>query len=255
MKAHRNAPGAVRMPEYYSSLARFRDLFAAGTPILTYHRMGPRPRGVRVKGLYVSGRLFTRQLNELRGAGFRSASLGDDIIQPDNSGRRIVITFDDGFASTLAHGIGPLAACGFRAIQFIVADRMGRLSEWEADRGEKLEPLMEPGQVREWMAAGHEIGSHTLTHPRLTRIPPEKAREEIVSSRKKLEDLFGARVDHFCYPWGDWNPAVRDLVIEAGYKTACTTDLGVNTAGTSPFELRRFMARYRTLRLKHWFRF
>ena len=115
---------------------------------------------------------------------------------------------------------------------------------------------MDASQVREWLAAGHEIGSHTLTHPFLTRLPPRRAKEEITASRKKLEDLFGRAVRHFCYPYGDWNAAVRDQVMAAGYTTACTTDAGVNTPADSPFTLKRFTARYPSRTIKAlWRRF
>jgi peptidoglycan/xylan/chitin deacetylase (PgdA/CDA1 family) len=75
-------------------------------------------------------------------------------------------------------------------------------------------------------------------------VPPAKAREEISGSKKKLEDLFGHPISSFCYPYGDWDPAVRDMVMEAGYSVAYTTAAGVNTASDSPFELKRFTARY-----------
>ncbi|MGH7967557.1 MAG: polysaccharide deacetylase family protein, partial [Limisphaerales bacterium] len=77
-----------------------------------------------------------------------------------------------------------------------------------------------------------------------------KANEEIVTSRKSLEDRFGLRIQHFCYPYGDWNETVRDLVEAAGYKTACTTNSGVNVGETSPLELKRFTARYPSRNLK-----
>jgi peptidoglycan/xylan/chitin deacetylase (PgdA/CDA1 family) len=84
----------------------------------------------------------------------------------------------------------------------------------------------------------------------LTELPVSKAREEIVASRKSLEDRFGVPIEHFCYPYGDWNETVRDVVQEAGYKTACTTNSGVNGRATSPFELKRFTARYPSRNLK-----
>jgi peptidoglycan/xylan/chitin deacetylase (PgdA/CDA1 family) len=151
----------------------------------------------------------------------------------------------------LRHGLEPLAENGFRAIQFLVAGFLGRRSEWQAQYGEVLEPLMDASQVREWLAAGHEIGAHTLTHPWLTRVSELEAREEIRGSRLRLEDLFGVPVRHFCYPYGDWNPAVRDLVQEAGFATACTVEFGVNAAATPHFELRRVTARYRSRNLRN----
>lgn len=47
-----------------------------------------------------------------------------------------------------------------------------------------------------------EIGSHTLTHPLLTRIPYGQAEYEIIESRNKLEDLLGVEVTKFSYPRG-----------------------------------------------------
>jgi peptidoglycan/xylan/chitin deacetylase (PgdA/CDA1 family) len=235
---------------YYNSLALFRKLFARGLPILTYHNIGPRPRGARIKGLCLGEKFFARQLVELRAAGFNSQSLDEPPPSEGNPNHRVILTFDDGFANVLTHATGPLAANGFRAIQFIVADRIGQVDEWNRADGEVLAPLMDAAQIKDWLAAGHQIGSHTLTHPFLTRIPPAPAREEIMASKKKLEDSFGVEVRHFCYPYGDWNESVLDMVSEAGYRTACTTGFGVNTAETSPHALLRLTARYRTRNLR-----
>ena len=65
------------LPDYYSSLAPFREQFEQGNPVLTYHKLGPRPRRVRLKGLYVSAGLFRHQLEELQAAGFTSGTLSD----------------------------------------------------------------------------------------------------------------------------------------------------------------------------------
>ena len=236
------------IPAYYSGLAGFHSLFAQGNPILTYHKLGPRPGKVRLKGLYVSRSLFARQLEELATAGYSTGSLetcaGPRILQ------RIVVTFDDGYLNVLRHGLEPLAQTGFKAIQFLVAERLGKYNDWDVPLGEAAEPMMDIPQVRQWLAAGHDIGSHTLTHPFLTQLPTPQAKEEIVASRKRLEDLFARPIEHFCYPYGDWNERVRDLVMEAGYRTACTTDAGFNTEKNSPFELKRFTARYPSRNLK-----
>ncbi len=236
-------------PQYYNSLAPFRELFAQGNPILTYHKLGPRPWRVRLKGVYVSAKLFSTQLEELRRAGYLSRPLNTCTgpCQP----RQIVITFDDGYVNVLRHALGPLAQTGFKAIQFLPANFLGKCNEWDVALGEAQETIMDAIQVRDWLAAGHEIGSHSLTHPFLTRLPLDKAREEITASKKLLEDLSGRAVEHFCYPYGDWNEPVRDLVMQAGYRTACTTEPGVNTPATHPFELRRFTARYPSRKLKN----
>ncbi|MGB7749639.1 MAG: polysaccharide deacetylase family protein [Verrucomicrobiia bacterium] len=238
------------MQVYYHSLTPFRKLFQTGVPVLTYHKVGPRPPGVRLKGLYVSARLFARQMDELQQADFEAPPFGDAVRAPHARAARIALTFDDGFQNVFTHALVPLARNRFYAIQFLVADLLGQSNEWEQHEGEVREPLMDAPQVREWLAAGHEIGSHTLTHPHLTQLPPGQAREEIFASKKKLEDLFGRPIRHFCYPYGDWNEVIRELVQEAGYETACTTGPGVNTAADSSFALKRFTARYPSRNLK-----
>ena len=231
-----------RWPAYYTRLAPFRDLFAGGRPILTYHKFGPRPRGVRLRGLYLSERLFEAQLNELQSAGYRSVSPGAG--GRGGGEREISLTIDDGFRSVREHALPVLSRHAMQATLYLVADRIGRSNDWEQAQGEVAAPLMEAGEIREWLAAGQRVGSHTLTHPWLTRIPLARAREEIGAARRKLEDQFGVVITDFCYPYGDWNPDIRDLVREAGYRTATTTDFGVNTPATDPLELRRVTARH-----------
>ncbi|MDB5977554.1 MAG: polysaccharide deacetylase family protein [Nevskia sp.] len=237
-------------PSTYASLGPFRDYFGGGLPVLMYHKLGPRPPGVRLKGLYIGEKLFDRQLAELRQAGYQSCDF-DALAEGANPApQRIGISFDDGYVNVLKYGLGPLKQHGFQALQYIVADNIGGGNDWDLPAGEAYEPLMDQAQIREWLAAGHLIGSHTRSHAKLPELSVEQAREEISSSKKKLEDLFGVAIHHFCYPYGFWNERVRDLVIEAGYLTATTTQFGLNDAATSPFELRRIMARYQSWGLR-----
>jgi peptidoglycan/xylan/chitin deacetylase (PgdA/CDA1 family) len=241
---------SVHSPRYYSSLGPFRDLFTSGHPVLTYHHVGPRPRGVRLKGLYVSSKLFAQQMAELKAEGFETdafRTVRSNKVRP----KRLFVTFDDGFADVFENALPVLRQHGFRSIQFLVADLLGKTSEWQASSGELPGTLMDKAQVKDWLGAGQEIGSHTLTHPRLTEISPSQAREEISGSKKKLEDTFGKAVEHFCYPYGDWNPDVRGIVAEAGYKSACITKFGVNTADADPFALKRVTVRYPSRKLKN----
>ncbi len=234
------------LPRYYSSLAPFRETFSKSRPILTYHHVGPRPRGVRIKGLFVSPRLFARQMEEFSAQKFLAGTYRDPSKTNLSGQREVRLTFDDGFVDVLENALPILRHHKFCSIQFLVADLIGRTNEWQQRAGDISQALMSEQQIREWLDAEQEIGAHSLTHPRLTRIPLLQAKEEITASKKKLEDLFGRPVEHFCYPYGDWNPPVRDLVQEAGYKTACTTERGMNEPNQNPFALKRFTVRYPT---------
>jgi peptidoglycan/xylan/chitin deacetylase (PgdA/CDA1 family) len=214
-----------------------------------YHKIAPQPRGARIRGLYLSPAKLTQQLEELATAGFTTPDFAE-LPEPGQPNHAIALTFDDGFISAFENALEPLARHKFRAIQFLVADRIGQFNEWEVQLGELREPLMDAAQVRDWIAAGHEIGAHSLTHPYLTRVSFREAREEVTSSKKKLEDLFGVPVKHFSYPYGDWNEAIGDLVRDAGFATACTTVAGVNHRDTSPWALKRIMARHRSISIK-----
>ena len=234
-------------PGYYSSLADFGDLFQEGIPILNYHMIAPLP--ARHKGIYVPPGVFSRQMRELCAAGFSSVSLTNILATTDNARRQVIISFDDGFQSVFDHAMDALADQSFKAIQFLIPKFLGKTNEWDLPLGVKQHRLMDAHQIREWLADGHEIGSHTLTHPYLTRISRKLAHEEITASRKWLEDAFGVAVGHFCYPYGDYNERVKQMVVEAGYRTACTIQFGVNTATGDPFALRRIKGRHPTRKL------
>ncbi len=214
-----------------------------------YHKIAPRPPRVRLKGLYVTPTAFVRQMAELTQGGFLACSPSEARAN-SHSAPRVALTFDDGFRNAFDNALAPLARHGLRALQFLVVQFIGKLNEWDLREGEAPEMLMDAAQVRDWLGAGHAIGSHSLTHARLTRLTLRDAREEIFASRKKLEDAFGVAVEHFCYPYGDWSEAVRDLVIEAGYRSACTTQFGVNTPATPPYALHRITVRHPTRTLR-----
>ena len=241
-------------PEYYSHFRQFKSFFHSGVSILTYHKLGPRPVRVRLKGLYVSESLFKRQLNELRQSGLpllNLDNLSDPAKQPNNG---VIVTFDDGYENVFKYGLKHLVDEKVTAIQFILADQLGQANFWDAVLGEAPERLMSESQIREWLAAGQMIGSHGLRHSMLSKLSAAEAREEIYASKAKLEDLFGVEVSHFCYPYGDWSPAVMEYVSQAGYKTACTVERGTNHPDTPRYGLKRFTVRYPTRSLKVYWR-
>jgi peptidoglycan/xylan/chitin deacetylase (PgdA/CDA1 family) len=218
-----------------------KRLFRRGLPILAYHSVGDPPSGVKDPYLYVSKTEFDDQLTQLRKAGFRSVLLDEAGNLPGDERHAIVITFDDGYQNVFDHALDVLAKHQFHAVQFIVSDLIGARNEWMVARGDIPEPLMDQSQLRKWLAAGHQIGSHTATHAKLVEIPLAQAREEITGSKKRLEDLLEIPIHHFSYPFGEYNDAVRDLVAEAGYHTACTMKFGVNNPETLRHELRRII--------------
>ena len=216
-----------------------RRLFQRGLPILTYHSIATPPAAARDPFLYVTPGRFSEQLQTLKQQGFSSGSLDEFPVAAGKANQRVVISFDDGYRNVLQHGLPALKQNGFRAIEFIVADLIGKRNEWDTVHGDAPEPLMDVAEIRDWLAAGQEIGSHSLTHRNLVKLNAADAREQIFASKKRLEDTFGIPIRHFCYPHGKWNAQARDLAQEAGYATACTTEFGVNASSAPRFELKR----------------
>lgn len=93
---------------------------------------------------------------------------------------------------------------------------------------------LSPDQRRQ-IAKDFEIGSHTMTHPLLTRIDPERARWEIEESRERLAEEFDQDILSFCYPRGYANPELQQMVVEAGYKSGRSTLVGYIHESENPY--------------------
>lgn len=85
------------------------------------------------------------------------------------------------------------------------------------------------------LAKEFRIGSHTISHALLTRIPIEDARNEIILSRQMLQEKFDQPIDSFCYPRGYSNPQIQQIVIEAGYDNARSTLVGYVHKSENPY--------------------
>ncbi|PLS79977.1 MAG: polysaccharide deacetylase [Chloroflexi bacterium] len=75
-------------------------------------------------------------------------------------------------------------------------------------------------------AAGHEIGNHTWTHPRLTQLTPEAARAELVQTDAQIQRITDAPVRTFRPPFLDVNDAILALAAELGYWSIGAVNLG-----------------------------
>ena len=99
--------------------------------------------------------------------------------------------------------------------------------------------LMSWDQVRTLSLGGHEIGSHSMSHPILTLLDDARLETEVSGSRARVEQETGSPCESFCYPNGDSDPRVRDATRRAGYLRAVTTAWGANPPGSDPLDLRR----------------
>ena len=97
-------------------------------------------------------------------------------------------------------------------------------------------------QCQEMEENNVRIESHSVTHPILTKIGDDELAYELRTSKKRLEDILGRRVDHFCYPNGTLDKNVRSAARDAGYVSAVTTAYGFNDLHTNPLSMNRIDA-------------
>lgn len=151
--------------------------------------------------------------------------------------RAFLITFDDGYADTFEVARPVLKALGVPGIVFLISDWIDAPPGTPPglDRATSLAPsgrlYMDRAAVAAWCADGLDVGSHTASHHRLSRLGRERIADEIGRSRRDLGALTGREIRHFACPWGvaghDFDPE-RDpaLALESGYRTFFTTRRG-----------------------------
>ena len=75
------------------------------------------------------------------------------------------------------------------------------------------------------------IGAHSHTHPILSRMPPQEAKEDIFISKKVIEENLGIKVKHFAFPNGreeDFTEELRDYCRKIGFESVASVVYGVN---------------------------
>jgi peptidoglycan/xylan/chitin deacetylase (PgdA/CDA1 family) len=140
------------------------------------------------------------------------------------------VTFDDGYEDFLSAAVPTLEKLGFSATVYVVAGMLGSENNWEHGDGPRPQlRLLGADGVREVSDRGMEIGSHSVTHPRLSSLDSETLVREVEDSRLMLSEIVNSPVEGFSYPYGDLDgPAVR-AAREAGYVYAVATKTQVES--------------------------
>ncbi len=202
--------------------------------MLMYHLVTEHPPGGKYRGMRVRPSEFERQLKWLVAKGFRFVTMRELEESPMEE-RTVAITFDDGYEDNYVNAFPLLKKYGAKATLYLVADREEG-SDWSAKKkahhnsGELTrEPKLSDRQVKEMIESGlWELGGHTLTHANLSQLDLDGKRREIAGSREWLEERFGVEVRSFAYTFGIWDEMDREVVREAGYTTAVTTEPGID---------------------------
>lgn len=197
-----------------------------GIPVIMYHKIGIPPVDSKQKYLWVSQERFDWQLATLKAKGFECVTFAD-IKKGKLPAKPVMLTFDDGYLNNRTEALPILQKHGMRGVFYIVTEAIGRDNFWHNPDSEIRIPMMGESDLRVLLDAGQEIGSHTLTHTRMTTLSPEKAREELAASKKKLETMLGVPMLSFAFPYGNGEDNA-DLV-KAAHDTGYEWVIGIHS--------------------------
>ena len=199
--------------------------------ILMYHRIN---EDGTMPSLTVSPKNFERQMRYVKNK-FRVCSIGELIegVDADKScdADSIAITFDDGFRDNFVFAFPILREKNIPATIFLVSDFIGNRHDF-----------LNVSQIEHMMDSGIDFGSHTRTHPILSKMDIEAAGREVRESKSKLEQILGEKVRYFAYPKGketDFDETVKKEVRKAGYAAAFSTINGCIDKSSDLFALNR----------------
>jgi peptidoglycan/xylan/chitin deacetylase (PgdA/CDA1 family) len=131
----------------------------------------------------------------------------------------VAVTFDDGYAGIIQTALPELISRNIPATIFVPSECIGCHPSWiDKESDEYREVVMTEEQLRSLDANYISIGSHCMTHQSLLNLSYQEAKNEIVESKKKLEEILNRKIESLSFPHGEFNESHVKLAHQAGYK-------------------------------------
>jgi peptidoglycan/xylan/chitin deacetylase (PgdA/CDA1 family) len=206
-------------------------------PILVYHHVSQTisEGSPGLRRLTVTAEVFAQQMQYLQDNGYHVITFSDlaDFFEKSKElpNLPIVISFDDGWATQFEYALPSLEKYHYSATFFVVTDYIGRpgFISWS--------------QLQTLLTDGMRIGSHSRSHPRLSKITDSaKLWDEIYNSKTILETQLEAPVEEFAYPYGSYNVKAAAVVKAAGYRAGRGCCSGIAHTSRDVFTLKAIMA-------------
>lgn len=179
----------------------------------------------------VSPAQLQSQVRFLIRRGYRPATLSAALDRAP-SGKTLVVTFDDAFASVLERAFPVLEALSAPATVFVPtayvaggeALQWASMEKWAGTRfADELRCMSWP-DLRSLVEAGWEIGSHSHTHRHLTALADGELDAELIRSRAACEEEVGRPCRTLAYPFSAYDARVTERARAAGYEAAVILD-------------------------------
>jgi peptidoglycan/xylan/chitin deacetylase (PgdA/CDA1 family) len=215
-------------------------------PILMYHSISDEAEnGVHPYYCTVTSRArFAAQMEQMHAGGYRTVSPAEVLSASAENrpcARKLVaITFDDGYRDFYLQAFPVLERYGFSATMYLPTAYIG-----DAASSFNGKQCLSWAEVRELQQHGVRFGSHTVSHPQLHDLGAARIQEEIVNSKKTIEEKTGCAVDSFAYPYAfpqadaDFKNRLRATLAAAGYENGVCTTVGRTSRRSDRFFLER----------------
>lgn len=195
--------------------------------VLTYHRFAVEARSP----FSVAPAVLERQMawlarSRLAVSAATAASVSSGWT-PDRAS--VAVTVDDG-DPTVLDAAPVFERHGIPYTLYVIPGRIGRRDH------------LTRSHLRDLVARGADIGSHTMTHRSVTGLAAHEMVQELEGSRRRIEDIIGRAVTSFAYPFGtlrDFDGRAADALRRAGYDFAFTSQHGAVCAGQDAMMLPR----------------
>jgi peptidoglycan/xylan/chitin deacetylase (PgdA/CDA1 family) len=222
----------------------FAEKGARAVPILMYHSISPADSNAShpYYEINTATDIFRLHMGILKKQGYTAVGLETLVgnTSPQDGGKRVIITFDDGFRDFYTTAFPILREFGFTATVFLPTQFIGSNSPGLRDKYH-----LSWQEVRTLADQQIEFGSHTVTHCLLVNENESRVSKELKESKKVIEDQIGQKIYSFAYPYAfpdhrkKFTASLRTKLIETGYSCGVTTKIGLANSGDDRYFLKR----------------
>ena len=129
--------------------------------------------------------------------------------------RFIILTFDDGYKDNVTNALPILNNYNIRSVCLIVYNAIAKTNFWDTNKCLKKYPqknMLNEEDIKQWLAYGNEIGSHSMNHYNLTTLSNDELITEIKDSKNKIEELIRTDVLSFCCPYNKTTTQIEQII-------------------------------------------
>ena len=192
------------------------DKHSAPLKVLAFHKLLAR---LSFGSTNYSPKRLDRLLSRLLDKGYELSSYDKAIEAPE---KRLVLTFDDGYAHLTGCLPQLIEKYGLTPVVFVPTAYLGRSNTWDYSNLFRTDSHLDRAGIKKLSAAGVEFGSHGHSHQPLTRLSDSAAGEELSRSKQILEDITGKEVAMLSYPFGRVDRRIIDAAQSTGFACAFT---------------------------------